>query len=46
MILGRVITLTEGEQYSLVPRKWLTKLFVIGEVVSFIVQGAGKSNLN
>ncbi|KAF4948219.1 hypothetical protein FSARC_13794 [Fusarium sarcochroum] len=41
MILGRVIALTEGEQYSLVPRKWLTKLFVVGDVVSFIVQGAG-----
>ncbi|KAH6971126.1 RTA1 like protein-domain-containing protein [Ilyonectria sp. MPI-CAGE-AT-0026] len=41
MILGRIILLTDGEQHSIVKRKWLTKLFVCGDVVSFFMQGAG-----
>ncbi|GKT76473.1 RTA1 like protein [Colletotrichum tofieldiae] len=41
MILGRIILLTEGEVHSIIRRKWLTKLFVFGDVVSFIMQGAG-----
>ncbi|KAI9151341.1 RTA1 like protein [Paramyrothecium foliicola] len=41
MILGRVIALTDGEDYCLVPRKWLTKLFVFGDVLSFMLQSAG-----
>ena len=41
MILGRLILLTNGERYSLVRRKWLTKLFVGGDVLSFLMQSAG-----
>ncbi|KAJ8114770.1 hypothetical protein OPT61_g3419 [Boeremia exigua] len=41
MILGRLILLTGGERYSLVRRTWLTKIFVTGDVVSFMMQGAG-----
>lgn len=41
MILGRLILLTDGERYSLVRRKWLTKLFVGGDVLSFMMQSAG-----
>ncbi|KAJ4361178.1 hypothetical protein N0V95_002148 [Ascochyta clinopodiicola] len=41
MILGRLILLTGGERYSLVRRTWLTKIFVGGDVVSFMMQGAG-----
>lgn len=41
MILGRLILLTGGEQYSLVRRTWLTKIFVGGDVISFMMQGAG-----
>lgn len=41
MILGRLILLTGGERYSLVRRTWLTKIFVGGDVISFIMQGAG-----
>lgn len=43
MILERVILLTNGEQHSVISRRWLTKLFVVGDVVSFVLQGAGKS---
>jgi len=41
MCLGRIILVTDGEAHSLVPRRYLTKFFVIGDVVSFIMQGAG-----
>ncbi|KAF2748116.1 RTA1 like protein [Sporormia fimetaria CBS 119925] len=41
MILGRIILLTEGEKFSLIRRTWLTKIFVGGDVLCFIMQGAG-----
>lgn len=41
MELGRIILLTEGERHAVVKRRWLTKLFVAGDVVSFLLQGAG-----
>ncbi|GME38023.1 protein RTM1 [Neofusicoccum parvum] len=41
MGLGRVILLTDGETHSLIRLKWLTKIFVCGDVVSFVLQGAG-----
>ncbi|KAM5342209.1 hypothetical protein ACJ41O_015240 [Fusarium nematophilum] len=41
MILGRIILVTEGESCSPIRRIWLTKLFVLGDVLSFVLQGAG-----
>ncbi|MCJ1396089.1 hypothetical protein MMC18_008977 [Xylographa bjoerkii] len=41
MQLGRVILASDGEKYSLIKRTWLTKIFVIGDVVSFGVQATG-----
>lgn len=41
MILGRIILLTDGEKYSLLKRRWLTKVFVIGDVISFFMQMGG-----
>ncbi|CAI6331005.1 unnamed protein product [Periconia digitata] len=41
IILGRIIILVDGERYSLVRQKWLTKTFVVGDILSFLVQGAG-----
>lgn len=41
MILGRIILVTDGEQHSLIRRKWLTKIFVTGDVISFLAQSAG-----
>jgi hypothetical protein len=43
MILGRIILLTDGEHHSLISKRWLTKIFVTGDVVSFMMQGAGKT---
>ncbi|KAF2187906.1 RTA1-domain-containing protein [Zopfia rhizophila CBS 207.26] len=41
IILGRIILLVDGERYSLIRQKWLTKAFVTGDVLSFMVQGTG-----
>lgn len=41
MILGRMIRFLRAEKQSIVPVKWLTKIFVMGDVLSFLVQGSG-----
>lgn len=41
MTLGRIIQLVNGERYSLIRKRWLTKLFVAGDVLSFVTQGSG-----
>lgn len=41
MVLGRVIRSVGGEALSVVPVKWLTKIFVAGDVISFLVQASG-----
>jgi hypothetical protein len=42
MILRRLILILDAERYSLVPVRWLTKIFVGCDVLSFLAQGAGK----
>jgi hypothetical protein len=41
MILGRIIALTDGDTHSLIRAKWLTKIFVGGDVLSFLGQSTG-----
>jgi hypothetical protein len=41
MILGRLIRHVNGEKYSLIRATWLTKIFVCGDVLSFLMQGSG-----
>lgn len=41
MTLGRVIGDLGAARYSLIPLRWLTKLFVAGDVLLFLLQGAG-----
>jgi len=41
IILGRIILLVDGEQYSLIPQRHLTKIFVTGDVISFLTQCCG-----
>lgn len=43
MVLGRIIRSLGAECLSVVPVKWLTKIFVCGDVVSFVVQAGGAS---
>ncbi|KAI5458506.1 RTA1 like protein-domain-containing protein [Mariannaea sp. PMI_226] len=41
MVLGRVIDLLEAEHHSMIRTKWLTKVFVTGDVLSFLAQSGG-----
>lgn len=41
MILGWLILLTEGEHHAIIKRRWLTKIFVTGDVISLFMQGSG-----
>ncbi|PSN72725.1 RTA1-domain-containing protein [Corynespora cassiicola Philippines] len=41
MILARIIILTDGQPFALVRPTWLTKIFVGGDVISLLMQGAG-----
>ena len=45
MILGRIIVLTEGEEHALIKRRFLTKIFVAGDVTSLLMQGTGTAVL-
>jgi RTA1 like protein. len=41
MELGRIVELVDGERYLFVRRRWLTGIFVTGDVLSFFMQGGG-----
>jgi hypothetical protein len=43
MTLGRIIFMLNGEKFSLIRLKWLTKIFVTGDVLSFLMQASGMS---
>lgn len=45
MTLGRVIRAVDGEKYSIIRSKWITGIFVTGDVVSFMIQGGGAGML-
>jgi hypothetical protein len=42
MILGRIIRFVDAEHLSFIRTTWLTKIFVLGDVLSFLVQCLGK----
>ncbi|KAJ5202979.1 hypothetical protein N7449_005058 [Penicillium cf. viridicatum] len=41
MILGRIIRLVDGDSRSLIRATRLTKIFVLGDVLSFLIQSSG-----
>ncbi|BCS06249.1 hypothetical protein ALUC_10630S [Aspergillus luchuensis] len=41
MVLGRIITFLNAPHLSVIRVKWMTKIFVSGDILSFILQGAG-----
>ncbi|CAG7919407.1 unnamed protein product [Penicillium olsonii] len=41
MTLGRLIMHLDAERLSVVPVKWLTAIFVTGDVIAFLMQAAG-----
>ncbi|KAH8685059.1 RTA1 like protein-domain-containing protein [Ilyonectria robusta] len=46
MILGRLIRALDAEDLSIVRTKWMTKIFVIGDVLSFAAQCIGGGMLS
>ena len=46
MELGRIIALCDGEHHSLIKLRWLTKIFVAGDVLSFLMQAGGAYDLD
>lgn len=45
MELGRIITVIGGEGHVLIRKEWMTKLFVTGDILSFVLQGGGKLSI-
>jgi hypothetical protein len=43
MILGRIILLVGGQEHSIIRPQWLTKIFVIGDVICFLLLAGGES---
>ncbi|KAK6537167.1 hypothetical protein TWF694_011364 [Orbilia ellipsospora] len=43
MAFGCILVVTKGEKYSIVRPSWLTKIFVFGDVASFVLVGIGGS---
>ncbi|CEO59249.1 hypothetical protein PMG11_03931 [Penicillium brasilianum] len=41
MVLGRTVTYLNAENLSLVRVRWMTKIFVSGDIFSFLLQAAG-----
>ncbi|PYH44566.1 RTA1 domain-containing protein [Aspergillus saccharolyticus JOP 1030-1] len=41
MMLGRLIVALHAEKYSMISPKWMTKIFVLGDVLSFLLQSGG-----
>lgn len=41
MELGRIVCMTEGERALFIRRTWLTKIFVCGDILSFMAQSGG-----
>ncbi|KAL0933990.1 RTA1 domain-containing protein [Colletotrichum truncatum] len=39
MVLGRMISFLHGDSYSVIRPKWLTKFFLLGDILSFLGQG-------
>jgi len=46
MLLGRIIRQTNGERYSILPIRFLTPIFVVGDVISFFVQAGGAGTMS
>ncbi|KAJ5654494.1 RTA1-domain-containing protein [Penicillium lividum] len=41
MTLGRIIVMSDAKESSVIGIKWLTKIFVTGDVLSFLMQASG-----
>lgn len=41
MELGRIVQMIDGEGRVMISKKWMTKIFVTGDILSFFLQGGG-----
>lgn len=46
MELGRIVLMVDGDHALIIRRTWLTKIFVIGDIMSFQIQAAGAGLLS
>lgn len=46
MELGRIVVMIQGDGALFIRRTWLTKIFVVGDVVSFFIQAGGAGLLS
>lgn len=46
MTLGRLIRFLDAESLSIVSTRWITAIFLVGDVVAFVMQAAGKRYLH
>lgn len=44
MELGRIVQMVDGDKHLFVRRTWMTKIFVCGDVLSFLMQSSGEFN--
>lgn len=42
MELGRIVIMSEGEGHVLIQKRWMTKIFVTGDILSFFLQAGGE----
>lgn len=42
MTLGRLIGYLDAESLSIVSTRWITAIFLVGDIVAFVMQAAGK----
>ncbi len=45
-MLGRTIRLAGGEDVSLIPARWYTRIFVTADITTLVIQGTGTSCLH
>ncbi|KAH5310173.1 hypothetical protein HBI81_050220 [Parastagonospora nodorum] len=45
MTLGRLIARTDSASYSIIRAKWVTKIFVTGDILCFLIQAGGAGML-
>lgn len=42
MLLEKIIRLADGDSYSILSPRWITRIFVVGDVSSFLIQSYGQ----
>jgi hypothetical protein len=45
MVLGRLILRTDSASYSIIRATWVTKIFVVGDILCFFIQSGGAGML-